>query len=128
MHQATGSFQVKLAPQPMSEVAADSFIARYSLDKVFHGQLEATSKGEMLSSGNPANNAGYVAIERVTGTLDGKSGSFALQHTGTMTHGIPQLSVTVVPGSGTGALTGLAGSMKIDITAGKHSYTLDYVL
>jgi len=129
MHHATGTFEVKIKPESLSETAAPAALSRMSLDKIFHGQLEATSKGEMLSVlDKEKGSGGYVAIERVTGTLDGHAGSFVLQHTGTMNRGTPQLSVTVVPDSGTGELTGITGSMHIDIAAGKHAYTLDYAL
>jgi hypothetical protein len=101
-----------------------------SIDKQFHGELEGTSKGYMLSSAATVvkGSGGYVAMERVTGTLKGRSGSFVLQHSGTMNRGVPQLSVTVVPDSGTGQLTGLAGTMTIKIDAGKHSYEFEYSL
>jgi hypothetical protein len=100
-----------------------------SLDKQFHGDLEATGKGQMLAVGaNVKDSAGYVALERVTGTLHGHSGSFALQHSGTMTRGAAQLTVTVVPDSGTGQLAGLAGKMTINIVEGKHFYDFEYTL
>jgi hypothetical protein len=100
-----------------------------SIDKQFHGDLEATSKGQMLSAVTAVKgSAGYVAIERVSGTLHGRSGTFVLQHSGTMTRGAPQQSVTVVPDSGTGQLVGLAGKMTINITDGKHSYEFEYSL
>lgn len=129
MTRASGTFEVKMAPQPLSEVAAATSLGRMSLDKVFHGALEATSRGEMLAALTPVEgSAGYVAMERVTGTLDGREGSFVLQHTGTMERGAQRLSITVVPDSGTGALEGLAGTMSIQIEGGKHSYTFDYTL
>ena len=125
MSHAAGTFEVKLAPQTSDAPS----LGRMSIDKQFHGDLEATSKGEMLSfMSEVKGSAGYVAMERVTGSLHGKAGSFALQHTGTMTRGVPELSVTVVPDSGTGELTGLSGKMKIDIDNGKHSYSFDYQL
>jgi len=100
-----------------------------SIDKEFHGDLEGTSKGEMLTGMTSVkNSAGYVAIERVTGTLNGRSGAFILQHSGTMTRGTPSLVVTVVPDSGTGQLEGLTGALAIIIEGGKHSYELDYTL
>jgi hypothetical protein len=106
-----------------------TLIGRYSLVKQYHGDLDATSKGEMLGAGDPSSgNAGYVAIEQVTGTLHGHTGSFALQHLGVMENGGYKLSVVVVPGSGTAQLTGLAGTLTIAIAAGKHSYTFDYTL
>jgi hypothetical protein len=100
-----------------------------SIDKQLHGDLEATSKGEMLAAGTAVKgSAGYVAIERVTGTLHGRSGSFVLQHHATMTRGAPQLDIIVVPDSGTGELTGLTGTMMITITDGKHFYQFEYAL
>ena len=124
---ASGSFDVKLTPQRM--VNNEEGLARMSIDKRFHGDLEATSTGEMLSAGTSVKgSAGYVAIERVTGTLAGRSGTFVLQHTGTMNRGTPDLTITVVPDSGTGDLTGLAGRMSINIDEGKHSYGFDYTL
>ncbi|GAB4556013.1 MAG: DUF3224 domain-containing protein [Rhizobacter sp.] len=124
---AAGSFEVKLLPQPLAD--AESGLGRMSIDKVFSGDLQGTSKGEMLSALTAVKgSAGYVAIERVTGTLQGRSGSFMLQHLGTMTRGTPTLTVLVVPDSGTEGLTGIAGSLSINITDGKHFYTLDYTL
>jgi hypothetical protein len=125
---ATGTFEVKLKPQT-DENVGDPRVGRMTIDKQFHGDLDATSKGQMLAvQGEVKGSAGYVAMERVTGTLAGHSGSFALQHTGTMHRGVPGLSVTVVPDSGTGELVGLSGRMNIIITAGKHSYEFDYTL
>ena len=125
----TGTFEVKLSPQDLSDKSASKTLGRYSLDKQFHGELEATSKGEMLSAGTSVKgSAGYVAIERVTGTLQGHSGSFVLQHSGTMTRGVPALIITVVPDSGTDQLAGLAGTMAINITDGKHFYDFEYTL
>ena len=125
---AVGDFDVKLAPQPTSD-PENKLFGRYSLDKQFHGELEATSKGEMLSSGTEVKgSAGYVAIERVTGTLAGRTGSFVLQHSGTMTRGEGQLNITVVPDSGTGHLEGISGKMNIKISDGKHSYDFEYTL
>lgn len=126
MH-ASGTFDVKIALLEAYN-KTDPTLGRMSIDKQLHGDLEATSKGEMLSAGSAKGSGGYVAIERVNGTLNGRTGSFALQHSGTMTNGAPQLSVTVVPGSGTGELTGIAGKMTIKIEGGKHFYTFDYSL
>jgi Protein of unknown function (DUF3224) len=126
---ATGAFDVKTTPLPPDDATAGTDIGRYGLDKQFHGDLEAASKGEMLGAGDPSKgSAGYVAIERVTGTLRSRSGSFALQHSGTMDQGKFQLTVTVVPGSGAGGLAGIAGTMTIIITSGKHSYDFEYTL
>ena len=128
-HHASGTFEVKLAPQAGDDYADAATLARMTIDKVFHGDLEGASKGQMLSAGTAIrNSAGYVAIERVTGTLHGRTGTFVLQHSGTMNRGAPQLVVTVVPDSGTGDLTGLSGTMVIDISDGKHAYTFDYTL
>lgn len=126
---AEGTFDVKNKPLAADEITTDTPIGRFGLDKQFHGDLDATSKGEMLSAGDPAKGtAGYVAIEHVTGTLNGHKGAFALQHFGTMEGGSFKLSVAVVPGSGSGDLAGIAGTMTITIAAGKHSYTFDYTL
>ena len=128
-NRATGTFEVQLKPQPADDYADAAKMGRMTIDKQFHGDLEATSKGQMLSAlTSITNSAGYVAIERVTGTLQGRRGSFVLQHSGTMNRGTQQLVVTVVPDSGTDGLTGLAGTMKIDISGGRHAYTFDYTL
>jgi hypothetical protein len=130
MTRATGTFDVKLAPLPAYDSSPDSKLGRLSVDKQFRGDLDATSKGEMLSAAtNVKNSAGYVAIERVSGTLNGHHGSFVLQHNGTMNRGAPQLSVTVVPDSGTDQLVGLSGNLAIIIAPdGKHSYEFEYTL
>lgn len=126
---AKGPFEVKLNPQTPDGNFEDATMGRMTIDKQFHGDLEATSKGQMLSAMTDVKgSAGYVAMERVTGTLHGRSGSFVLQHSATMTRGVPQLSVTVVPDSGTGQLVGLAGKMDLIITDGKHSYDFEYTL
>jgi hypothetical protein len=126
---AEGTFDVKTSPIAPDEATSGTPIGRFALDKQFHGYLVATSKGEMLGAGNPATGtAGYVAIEHVTGTLAGHSGSFALQHFGTMEYGKFELMVKVVPGSGTGDLAGISGTMTIIIAGGKHSYSFDYSL
>jgi hypothetical protein len=128
-NRASGSFDVKLNPQPAEENVGDASISRMAIDKHFHGDLEATSKGQMLAAGTDTQGSGaYVALERVSGTLHGRSGEFALQHLGTMMRGTPQLSITVVPDSGTGELTGLSGKMSIKIDKGAHSYEFDYEL
>jgi hypothetical protein len=126
MNRATGPFDVKLLPQTSAE-GEEPGIGRMLLDKQFHGDLEAASKGQMLAAMTAVQgSAGYVAMERVTGTLHGRRGSFVLQHTGTMNRGAQSLSVTVVPDSGTEELTGLTGKMNIVIEQGKHSYELEY--
>ena len=118
-----------LNPQPPEENIGDPTVGRLSIDKQFHGDLEGTSKGQMLAAmTDTKGSAGYVAIERVVATLAGRRGTFVLQHTGIMTRGAPQLTVTVVPDSGTGQLTGLAGTMTIDIVDGKHFYGFEYTL
>jgi hypothetical protein len=127
MH-AAGTFEVKLKPQT-DEGVGDPTVGRMSIDKQFHGDLEGTSKGQMLAvQGDTKGSAGYVAMERIAGTLAGHKGTFALQHTGTMDRGTPTLSVTVVPDSGTGDLAGLTGKMNIIIADGKHSYEFEYTL
>jgi hypothetical protein len=126
--QASGIFEVKLNPQKPDNIQAESAkFGRMSIDKQFHGDLEATSQGEMLAAMTDVKgSAGYVAVERVSGTLHGRIGTFVLQHSGTMTRGVPELSVTVVPDSGTGALLGLTGKMAIKVDGGKHSYEFEY--
>lgn len=126
MPHATGPFEVKLTPQPPESEAPT--LGRMKLDKQFHGELEATSQGQMLAfSTSTKGSAGYVAMEIVSGTLGGRKGTFVLQHNGTMNRGDGQLIVTVVPDSGTEELAGLSGTMKIRIEAGgKHFYDFDY--
>jgi Protein of unknown function (DUF3224) len=124
---AKGTFDVKVTAA--AECAGDAAIGRFLLDKQFHGGLEGTSDGEMLAAGAVAKGSGgYVAMEKVTGRLDGRKGTFVLQHSGTMTAGVPQMTVTVVPDSGTEQLIGIAGTMIIKIDAGKHSYDFAYTL
>ena len=126
---ATGTFEVTLAPQGDNDPADGATLGRMSLDKRFTGDLAGTGQGQMLTAMTAvAGSAGYVAIERVTGTLHGRAGSFVLQHTGTMNRGAPQLAITVVPDSGTGALAGIAGTFVIDIVDGKHFYRFEYTL
>jgi glucose/arabinose dehydrogenase len=128
-NQASGPFDVKLTPQTVADQSADSTLGRMSIEKQFHGDLEATSKGEMLTVSTSVKGSGvYVAVELVTGTLQGRKGSFALHHTGIMTRGTPELKITVVPESGTDQLVGLSGTMAIQIDNGKHSYRFDYTL
>ena len=126
---ASGTFTVKLTPQATDDSPESALLGKMTIDKQFHGDLEATSKGMMLSAGTAVKgSAGYVAIERVSGTLHGRSGTFVLQHSGTMTRGAPQLTITVVPDSGTEGLVGLAGKMAIIIADGKHSYEFEHTL
>ena len=128
-HQARGTFEVILAPQGEGDNADGATLGRMSLDKRFAGDLAGTGQGQMLTAMTAvAGSAGYVAIERVTGTLHGRAGSFVLQHTGTMNRGAPQLAITVVPDSGTGELAGIAGTFRIDIVDGKHFYRFEYTL
>jgi Protein of unknown function (DUF3224) len=131
---ASGTFEVSLGPQPLfhSEAQVEKTMAllgRMTIAKTFHGDLSATSTGEMLSARtNIENSAGYVAIERVSGTLQGRKGTFVLQHSSLMTRGEPQQSIIVVPDSGTDELVGLTGTMVIINEAGKHSYAFEYSL
>lgn len=128
MKQVSGTFEVKLNPQTDDQVG-DPSVGRMSIEKQFQGDLEATSRGQMLAVMTEVKgSAGYVALERVSGTLGGRSGTFALQHSGTMTRGVGQLVITVVPDSGTGELVGLSGKMSIDIVEGKHFYEFEYAL
>ena len=126
----TGSFDVKLNPiEGYAKGKHGVQLSRMSLDKTFHGELDATSKGEMLSAMTPIKgSAGYVAIEQVNGSLSGKSGSFVLQHFGMMERGKDRLILEVVPDSGTGELESLTGSMAINIEDGKHEYVFEYEL
>jgi Protein of unknown function (DUF3224) len=126
---ATGTFDVKVVPLTFEDATADSNLGSMSLDKQFHGDLEATSKGQMLTAGTAVkDSAAYVAIERVTGTMNGRSGTFILQHSGTMNRGALKLIVSVVPDSGTGQLAGLSGTMTISVANGKHSYDFEYAI
>ncbi len=125
MHHAKGEFEVKL----VKISADDEALMRMSIGKQFSGDLVADSMGQMMAGGNEANGARvYVALETVTGALDGKTGSFILAHRGTMTKDAQALSVIVVPDSGTDELTGIGGTLDIQITGGKHYYTFDYTL
>lgn len=127
---ASGTFDVKLHPLTLhDEAAADATLGRRAIEKYFHGHLEGSSRGEMLSVGTAIEgSAVYVAIERFVGTLHGMSGGFALYHTGVMDRGTPHLKVAVVPDSGTGELEGLHGELTINIAAGKHYYEFEYLL
>lgn len=127
MH-AAGPFDVKVTPQ--DDKSGDAKLGRMTIDKQYHGDLDATGVGQMLTAGTDVKGSGaYVAIEKVTGTLKGRSGSFMLQHSGTMSGGKFQLSITVVPDSGAGQLAGISGKMNITIAPdGKHSYDLEYTL
>jgi Protein of unknown function (DUF3224) len=129
MAQAKGTFEVKLVPLASDSDTQDATLGRMSIDKEFRGDLEGTSKGQMLTGGTSVKGSGaYVAIEKVSGTLHGRRGSFILQHVGVMTRGAPQLTITVVPDSGTDELAGLSGRFNIKIDDGKHSYDFEYTL
>ena len=129
MPEATGTFEVKLLPMTPDGIAGDPLIGWMSIEKQFQGGLEGVSQGEMIGARTAVKgSAGYVAMERVSGSLGGRTGTFVLQHNGTMTRGTLELSVTVVPDSGTGELSGLEGRMRIDIAGGAHSYVFEYRL
>jgi Protein of unknown function (DUF3224) len=126
---AKGTFEVEMKPQSEPSVQDGVSLGRMSLDKTFQGDLVATGKGEMLTALTPVQGcAGYVAIERVTGSLHGRNGSFVFQHSGSMDGGAQQLSITAVPGSGTGELIGISGTFKLEIAGGKHFYEFEYAL
>ena len=128
--QAAGEFEVNLQPlEPYAQGSEGIALGRLSIDKRFSGDLQATSRGEMLSVRTPVEgSAGYVALEQVSGALHGRQGSFVLQHFGLMHQGENRLTLEVVPDSGSGQLAGLSGSMTLDLAGGKHSYTFDYSL
>lgn len=127
-HHISGLFDVKMSPQAAAE-NEEASIGRMLLDKQFHGDLEANSKGQMLAHMTSVKgSAGYVAMEKVVGSLQGRKGSFVLQHSGTMNRGEATLVLNVVPDSGTDELEGLSGSMTITVTDGKHFYGFDYSL
>ncbi len=128
---ATGSFDVKVVPQkPDTQIARAANLSRLTIDKRFHGDLEGTSKGEMLAlQTDTKGSAGYVALERITGKLKGQQGSFVLQHSATMTRGAPDSKITVVPDSATGELAGLSGKMVITVAEdGAHHYEFEFKL
>jgi len=128
MNRAAGPFDVNVTPQ--DDQSDDPLLSRMILDKTYHGDLDATAKGQMLAAGTAVKgSAAYVAIEKVTGTLHRRAGAFILQHVGTMNRNVPELTITVVPDSGTGELQGLSGKMTIIIAPdGKHSYDFEYAL
>ena len=126
---ASGPFDVKMTPEAADAEEEGSALGRMALAKTYQGDLEATARGTMLTAGTSVEGSGaYVAVERVSGTLHGRRGTFALQHIGTMNRGEPSLSITVVPDSGTGELAGLTGKLGIVNVGGKHSYELEYTL
>jgi hypothetical protein len=127
MANAKGTFDVKLTPE--QDASVESVVGRMTIDKQFHGDLEGTSKGLMVMAGTAVQgSAGYVALEKVSATIDGKNGTFYLQHNGIMNRGDGKLSVVVIPDSGTDGLTGLSGSMSIIIEDGKHFYDFEYTI
>ena len=126
---AKGTFEVRMNPAGPDGAAADPALGRMTLDKDFHGDLEGTSQGQMLFAGTAVEgSAGYVAIERVSGTLHGLKGTMVLQHNGIMTRGVGELTIRVVPDSGTGELEGVAGVMVINVEGEGHFYDLEYTL
>ena len=127
MKRAMGNFEVSLQPLPNAEVSSDALLGRILLTKKFSGDLQASARGQMLSAGTATRgSAGYVAIDHVSGELDGRRGSFLLQHSGSMNRGVPTLSIMVVPDSGTEELAGLTGTLSINIVDGKHFYDFLY--
>ncbi len=127
-HQASGTFNVSITPIAPAEDAASDIPGRMTLAKTFHGGLTGTGEGEMLGAMGPNQSGAYVAMERVRGALDGREGTFLLVHRGVMDRGAQELLITVVPGSGTGALAGLTGVFHLTIADGEHRYVLDYTL
>ena len=127
--QIKGAFEVKRSAQPACDMGDGVEAGHFRFDKQFHGDLDGSSVVHMLAVGTEVpGSAAYVAVERLSAALQGRKGTFFMQHNGTLTRGAPTLSLTVVPDSGTGELQGLAGSMTIDIVDGKHFYTFDYTL
>lgn len=127
-HQASGTFNVSITPVAPADGAATDLPGRMTLAKTFHGGLTGTGEGEMLGAMGPNQSGAYVAMERVRGALDGRDGTFLLVHRGVMDRGAQELLITVVPGSGTGALEGLTGVFHLTIADGEHRYVLDYTL
>ena len=129
MKRATGSFEVSVQPLSNADISTDAMFGRFLLIKKFSGALSAEGRGQMLSAGTPVQgSAGYVAIDHITGTLDGKTGGFVLQHVGTMGRGAASMSINVLPDSGTGGLAGIAGTLTIRVVDKQHYYDLDYAL
>jgi hypothetical protein len=126
---AKGTFEVKMTPQPADESPAGATIGRMTLDKTFHGDIEATSRGQMLAvRSDVQGSAGYVAMEKVVGTVHGRNGSFVFQHSGIMNRGAASLTLVIVPDSGTDQLTGISGTATIIVDGKAHSYELEYAL
>jgi hypothetical protein len=124
---AKGTFEIQMKAEPPYDVVEGISLGRVSFDKQFSGPLTATSVVNMIGARTPVEGSGaYVAVERVTGTLDGKKGTFVLHHTGIMTRGVRTLTVLVVPDSGTGELRGLSGKMDIQVEAGQHRYDFEF--
>jgi len=129
MRHATGTFEVQITPRRLDGPAREDTLGRFDLDKVYHGGLDGTGKGQMLTAGSPEHgSAGYVALERFVGRLDGREGAFTLMHRGTMSPAGQTLEVTVVPGSGDGELAGISGTLEIRIEGRDHFYDLGYEL
>jgi len=128
-HHAAGAFDVTVTPLPAEVGIGDEGIGRMALAKRFHGDLQASALGQMLATRTPTpGSAAYVALDRVTGALHGRAGSFSLQHSGTMDRGTPTLDILIVPDSGTEQLEGISGRLRIRIEEGRHFYELDYEL
>jgi hypothetical protein len=129
MAHAKGTFEVKISPQAPEQGVGDPGVGRMAIEKQFHGDMQGQGRGQMLAVGTAVDgSAGYVAMERVEASVHGRQGSFALQHSGTLTRGTPQLSVTIVPDSGAGELAGIAGQLTITVAGGVHAYDLEYSL
>ncbi len=130
MTHASGAFDVTITPAPADDHSDGGALGRMTVDKVYHGDLEGRAVAQMLTGMSPTEKTSgvYVAVERVTATLNGRKGAFILHHTGIMDRGAQNLKITVVPDSGTDQLTGITGTMMIDIKDGKHFYTFDYTL
>jgi len=127
---AKGSFEVKMTPKPWSDTSDEHGFGRFMLDKQYHGELEAAGVGQMLTAGNgaPGSSGAYVALEKITGSVDGRKGAFVVYHLGIMNRGVPELKLAIVPESGSGELQGIGGTITIAIADGKHSYDFAYTL
>lgn len=127
---AKGSFEVKMTPKPWSESSEEHGLGRFMLDKQYHGDLEAAGVGQMLTAGNgaPGSSGAYVALEKITGSVDGRKGAFVVYHLGIMNRGVPELKLAIVPDSGSGELQGIGGTITIAVADGKHSYDFAYTL
>lgn len=126
---AKGTFDVKVTPITLNDPMDTGGFGRLALDKKFHGDLSGSSLGQMVASGDPSSGSGgYVALEKVTGTLNGKTGTFVLMHNGTMTPQAMEMRISVVPNSGTGELTGIDGTFRIIIEGKQHFWEFDYTL